>query len=159
MIERKIVARGLALGLMVGNVGLAMADEYATSSSMLPPPPPGQSAPLPMQHGDPVANAQRHLEDFRRELGVTDAQAAAWHRYATETLDAVRSIRDKGAEAQAQQPSASQHAPQRFDEHIALMRQRLESFEKMDQALKTFYATLTPDQQAIADRHFARLRH
>ncbi len=29
----------------------------------------------------------------------------------------------------------------------------------MNQALKAFYDTLTPEQKAIADRHFSQMRH
>jgi hypothetical protein len=46
----------------------------------------------------------------------------------------------------------SLRAPQRFDLSIQMMRSDLEATERRANALKAFYATLSPDQQAIFDR-------
>jgi Spy/CpxP family protein refolding chaperone len=108
------------------------------------------------QHSDPVANSEKHLLAFKKELNITTGQEQAWDTYAERTRNNVRDIRDRTNEAMRDQP---QTAPERFDRHIALMRERLASFEKMDDALKQLYAALTPEQKAIADRHFSRLHH
>lgn len=148
----RILVPVAALGLAwVSSV--AQADQYST----LPPPPPGQGAPMPGNHGDPVANAQRHLDRFKQELGLTESQNESWQRYASDTLATVQAIRDQTQAAG--QNTKPESAPQRFDDHIALMRQRLQGFERMDQALKVFYDTLTPEQKVIADRHFSQMRH
>jgi Spy/CpxP family protein refolding chaperone len=138
--------------LMAFSVTGAYAQDYPAA-----PPPPNEPAPAPGSHGDPVGNAQRHLDEFKQELNLNPGQQAAWDRYAKDTLSAVQEIRDQTAAAGKQ--TDVQPAPVRFDQHIALMRQRLKEFEKMDQALKDFYNTLTPAQKAIADQHFSRLRH
>lgn len=108
------------------------------------------------QHGDPVANSEKHLAAFKKELNITSDQEQAWDAYAEKTKSSVKDIRDRMNEAMHDQP---QTAPERFDRHIALMKERLANFEKMDEALKQLYAVLTPEQKAIADRHFSRLRH
>lgn len=108
------------------------------------------------QHPDPVAKVEERLANFREELKITRDQDQAWAAYAETTRSSVRDIRDRMNEAMHDKP---QTAPERFDRHIELMRERLASFEKMDQALKQLYAALTPEQRAIADRHFERLHH
>jgi len=47
-------------------------------------------------------------------------------------------------------------APQRMDLSIQMMRSDLELMERRTDALKAFYATLSPDQQAIFDRETMR---
>ncbi|NDU88572.1 MAG: Spy/CpxP family protein refolding chaperone [Ferrovum sp.] len=138
--------------LMAFSVTGAYAQDYPAA-----PPPPNEPAPTPGSHGDPVENAQRHLDEFKQELNLTQDQQAPWDRYAKDTLSAVREIRDQTTAAGKQ--TDVQPAPVRFDQHIALMRQRLKDFEKMDQALKDFYNTLTPAQKAIDDQHFSHVRH
>jgi len=50
----------------------------------------------------------------------------------------------------------SLRAPQRMDLSIQLMRSDLQEMERRDDALKAFYTTLSPDQQAIFDRETLR---
>lgn len=108
------------------------------------------------QHADPVVNSEKHLAAFKKELNITSDQEQVWDAYAEKTKSNVKDIRDRMNEAMRDQ---RQTAPERFDRHIALMKERLASFERMDDALKQLYAALTPEQKAIADRHFSRLRH
>lgn len=108
------------------------------------------------QHSDPVTNSEKHLLAFKKELKITNDQEQAWNAYAEKTKSNVKDIRDHMNEAMHDQP---QTAPERFDRHIVLMKDRLASFEKMDDALKQLYAALTPEQKVAADRHFSRLKH
>ena len=50
----------------------------------------------------------------------------------------------------------SLRAPQRMDLSIQLMRSDLQDMERRGEALKTFYATLSPDQQVAFDRETLR---
>jgi periplasmic protein CpxP/Spy len=47
-------------------------------------------------------------------------------------------------------------APQRMDLAIQMMRSDLQGMERRGDALKAFYGTLSPDQQAIFDRETMR---
>jgi hypothetical protein len=47
-------------------------------------------------------------------------------------------------------------APQRMDLSIQMMRSDLQEMERRSDALKAFYATLSPDQQATFDRETMR---
>ncbi|MHB1237379.1 MAG: Spy/CpxP family protein refolding chaperone [Gallionella sp.] len=108
------------------------------------------------QHPDPVAKVEKRLASFKEELKITSDQEQVWATYAEKTRSNVKDIRDRMDEAMHDKP---QTAPERFDRHIELMKQRLASFEKMDDALKQLYTALTPEQKAIADRHFAKMHH
>lgn len=117
---------------------------------------PGASISMNRAHPDPVVNVEKRLARFKNELKITSEQENAWAAYAEKTRDNVKDIRDRMEEANHDQ---LQTAPERFDRHIELMRERLASFENMDDALKQLYAALTPEQKAIADRHFAKMHH
>ena len=47
-------------------------------------------------------------------------------------------------------------APQRMDLSVQMMRSDLQDMEKRGEALKAFYSTLSPDQQAAFDRETLR---
>lgn len=108
------------------------------------------------QHRDPVAKVEKRLAKFKEELKVTNVQEQAWNIYVEKTKSNVRDIRDRQKEAQNNIPET---APERFDRHIELLKARLVSLQKIDEAFKDFYAELTPEQKAIADKHFAKMRH
>ena len=108
------------------------------------------------QHHDPVANVEKRLAGLKEELKITPEQESVWATYAEKTKRNVQEMKDRMEAAAHDQ---AQTAPERFDRHIALMRDRLASFEKMDDALKQLYAALTAEQKAVADRHFAKMHH
>ena len=130
--------------LGAGLIAPAYADQPAPATGMAHP------------HSDPVAKVEQRLAGLKDELKITPDQETVWAAYAETTRSNVKAIRDRMDEAMRDQP---QTAPERFDRHIELMRARLASFENMDEALKRLYAALTPEQQAIADRHFAKMHH
>ena len=105
---------------------------------------------------DPVSTVDRRLARFKEELKISSSQEPVWNAYAEKTRSNVKDIRDQ-MEAAMRDPAKT--APERFDRHIELMKKRLASFENMDDALKQLYAALTPEQKAIADRHFSRMHH
>ncbi len=138
----------LVLSILVGASMLAPA--YAAEAAA------SGANGMPGPHPDPVAKVETRLANFKKELKITKDQEQTWAAYAEKTRSNVKEIRDRMNEAMHDKP---QTAPERFDRHIELMRERLASFEKMDEALKQLYAALTPEQRAIADRHFARIHH
>ena len=115
-----------------------------------------EACATPHEHTDPVVNVEKRLAALKTELKITNDQEEAWNIYAEKTVRSVREIRDQMMGALHDKP---QTAPERFDRHIALMKDRLASFEKMDDALKELYRRLTPEQKIQADRHFAKIHH
>ena len=72
-----------------------------------------------------------------QQASAPSAQEDARHRDAYERMGSLR-------------------APQRIDLSIQLMRSDLQEMERRGDALKAFYATLSPDQQAVFDRETLR---
>ena len=140
----------MILGMFVLFGACMIAPVYAEEA------PSSGAAGMTHQHPDPVAKVEKRLASFKEELKITSDQEQVWATYAEKTKSNVKDIRDRMDEAMHDKP---QTAPERFDRHIELMKQRLASFEKMDDALKQLYMALTPEQKAIADRHFAKMHH
>jgi len=57
---------------------------------------------------------------------------------------------------QAFESMGRMRSPQRMDLSIQMMRSDLQDMERRGDALKTFYGTLSPDQQAVFDRETMR---
>ncbi|MGB8517679.1 MAG: Spy/CpxP family protein refolding chaperone [Gallionella sp.] len=140
--QHMILLMGTLLGASM--VAPVYADEPVPATGMMRP------------HFDPVAKADKRLANFKDELKITRDQESVWATYAEKTRGNVKAMRDRMDDAMRE---PAQTAPERFDRHIALMRERLANFEKMDEALKQLYAALTPEQKIIADHHFAKMQH
>jgi periplasmic protein CpxP/Spy len=89
------------------------------------------------------------LQALHNALNLTPAQETAWSAFAAaSTPDPEQAARDRAA--QSMMPTLS--APQRVDLTIAAMQADLRTLERRGAALKSFYATLSPQQQVIFDR-------
>jgi len=88
------------------------------------------------------------IEQLHQALHLAPSQEGAWQLY--------RSAADIPDKAQSRRQSASVlfrtlDAPRRMDLVEAEMRQELADLQRQSQALKAFYAALTPEQQHIFD--------
>jgi hypothetical protein len=103
---------------------------------------------------NPAERADARLAFLKNELKITEGQQAAWNAYATQvktqasTMEAFRT----------QQPAAADSAAERIAQHAQRMKLRGTQAEAMSAAVKDLYATLTPEQKAIADQHFGGFR-
>lgn len=89
------------------------------------------------------------LDRLHEALHLSANQEAAWAAFqAASGPDSQQQARERSA--QMMMPNL--HAPQRVDLSIAVMRADMRTMERRGAALKTFYATLTPAQQATFDR-------
>jgi len=91
---------------------------------------------------------QSPVESLHRALHLSAAQEPAWTAYRAQAATPTK--------AQARRQAASQmfanlSAPQRMDLVEAEMRQELLDLQQQSQALKAFYATLSPEQKSIFD--------
>jgi hypothetical protein len=112
-------------------------------------------AALVLAASSPSAWAQSQASDLQQlhdSLRLTPAQEAGWRTFESgASSDAQDEARRRGAE----QLMPTLTAPRRVDLSIAEMRADLESLERRGAVLKTFYATLTPQQQGVFDRQTA----
>ncbi len=93
-----------------------------------------------------AAQSLKHLHDA---LHLTPAQQTAWAVFAAANAP---DPQEQAREEAAQKMIPTLRAPQRVDLTIAAARADLASLRKRGQALKTFYAQLTPKQQRTFDR-------
>jgi len=92
------------------------------------------------------------LAGLKSELGITPKQDGAWQAYAN-------SVKKQSENRQArwtkmQQARSAGSAPERFAQQSEIMKQRLADLEAGAAAMKDLYASLTPEQKAIADQAF-----
>jgi hypothetical protein len=103
----------------------------------------------------PAAYAQSRAPDLHRlhdALNLSAAQEEAWNAFQTASEP---NPQDEARDRTAAQMMSGLHAPQRVDLSIAAMKADLDTLEHRGEALKTFYATLSPDQQTVFDRETA----
>ena len=102
------------------------------------------TGPLAAQPGQPSS-----APDLHDVLRLRPDQERAWQAFD----DASRpDPQEETRQRNAFERMGSLRAPQRFDLSIQMMRAELEATERRANALKNFYATLSPEQQAIFDR-------
>jgi len=100
-----------------------------------------------------AASAQTgDLTQLHAALHLTPAQEDAWRAFSVASQpDPEQQERDRSA----REMLAGLTSPQRVDLSIAAVRADLETLERRGAAVKAFYATLSPSQQAIFDRQTA----
>lgn len=98
----------------------------------------------------PVANQEARLAFLKQELKITAEQETAWNAYATQAK-----ARATTMEAfHAQPPVTGQTAEERIAQRANVAKLHSEQAAALGAAVKDLYAVLTPEQKAIADRHF-----
>jgi protein CpxP len=109
---------------------------------------------------DPVKMQERmdqHAKRMHDALKITPAQEGAWQAY----LSAMKSnMPQRGQFDRA--AFKDMPAPQRMEKHIEMAKAHIARMESNLAATKTFYATLTPEQQKVFDEkasHFGHREH
>jgi hypothetical protein len=104
--------------------------------------------PLALAAGAALAQPP-DLASLHDALHLTSTQEGAWKAFAAASApDPNKGARERSAEEML--PGLA--APQRVDLSIAVMEADLDTLRNRGRALKAFYATLTPAQQAAFDR-------
>ena len=100
---------------------------------------------------DPVLRAQKHLSEMKAKLHLTKDQEPAWQTFSDQVNDKAKNMaamHDKFKD----KASMPKTAPERMATMADMMKDRAQDMAKMADAVKTFYATLTPEQQAAFDK-------
>jgi LTXXQ motif family protein len=104
-------------------------------------------AMMGMMMGGPAA--QGRLAYMKAELGITDAQTAAWESYASAVNARVTSM--QGMHVGMMQTMQTGTAITRMDAHIKAMQSMLDSMQALKPATEALYAVLTDEQKQKAD--------
>ena len=111
---------------------------------------------------DPVARANKHLSDLKAKLNLTADQQPAWQAFSDHVNDQARKMMSMCDMMKNNALPMAKTAPEQMARMADIMKERSENMAKMADAVKTFYATLTPEQQATLDKmhksHMARMQ-
>ena len=93
---------------------------------------------------------QGHLAYLKAELGITEAQSAAWNGYLSVVNARMSSM--QGMHQSMMQAMQSGSATARMDAHVKAMEAMTEALKALEPATEALYAVLTPDQKQKADQ-------
>ena len=152
----KLTLKTLALAGLLATAGL--------STFAQTPAPTDDHSAMMGEHGmrrmDPAkmqAMVAKHHAALKAKLKITPAQEPAWTAF-TEAMKPPAFLQDKRQDRAALEQLST---PERIDKMHALRTQRatdtMAAMDKRDDATKTFYATLSPEQKKVFDSEHARM--
>lgn len=107
---------------------------------------------------DPVARAQKHLSELKAKLNLTNNQQTAWQAFSDQVNDQAKNMADMRGQMKGNMSAMPKTAPDQMAKMADMMKDRSQNMEKMADAVKTFYDTLTPEQQTAFDKvHMSRM--
>ena len=125
---------------MMGGMGPGMMMGWGMQGMMNP-------AMMGMMMGGPAV--QGRLAYMKAELGITDAQTAAWDGYVSAVNARVTIM--QGMHADMMQAMQTGSAIARMDAHIKAMQSMIDSMQALKPATNALYAVLTDEQKQKAD--------
>jgi hypothetical protein len=157
-----VTKRALVVGLLAGS-GILAASAFAMSAGG-----PETKGGCDAHHGQAIharmeAHRAEHLSELKEKLALTPEQAAAWNAYASVSQPDRRSM--GGGRPALRGEFEKLNTPQRLDMMRAMSDMRRARMLERAEAIKAFYAQLTPEQQsvfdaeAMPDRHREHARH
>ncbi len=105
--------------------------------------------------GDPVERVIQRMAHLKIDLKITSAQEKAWQAYVAQATRLAEARKAREAKRPAAEAVARMSTPDRRSLRTEEMKHRVEDQEAMNKVFKSLYAVLTPEQQALADRHTA----
>lgn len=97
----------------------------------------------------PEERATRHLDELKSTLKLQAAQEGAWNAFAAAAQEQAKAMGKARDEMHGKQV---QTTPERMDLARKLAREREQGMDKVAQAMKTLYETLTPEQRKVLDQ-------
>lgn len=144
------------IGQLLAGIALAVPLAFSASAQSQPGSGSGPDGARGMRHHgggnfDPSAMADRRLASLKSKLNITGGQESQWQAFAGRVKQDAESMKAQHA-SMGQIPTA---APDRMAQHTEHMKQRVTAMEGVTATLRDLYTVLTPDQRAVADKHFA----
>lgn len=148
--------RALIVGLIAGSGILA-----ASSFAMNPAEPVGkvgcEARHGQQHHANKAGRQAKNMAELKDKLKLQPEQEAAWQTF---TSAAQPGVRQAGGDRKAMRAEfAKLNTPQRLDKMLALSDMRRAQMVGRTQAVKAFYAQLTPEQQGVFDTEAKPNRH
>ena len=151
LIPGSFTKRVLMVGLIAGS-GILAASSFAMTAGG-----PAGKEGCEDRHGQAAhakweARRAEHLSELKEKLKLRPDQEAAWNTFASATQPGMRQA---GADRQAMRGEFEKlNTPQRLDRMLAMSEVRRTRMLERTQAIKAFYAQLSPAQQSVFDAAF-----
>ena len=101
-----------------------------------------------------------HEQKLHDELKITAAQEPAWKALTDNFHEQMEAMRADHKTLPSHADMEKLSAPDRLQNHLAMMQKKMAMMQNHLTALKSFYAVLTPEQQTIMNNEIARMeRH
>jgi hypothetical protein len=147
MPQRLLLAAALA-----GLGTIALAQETAPAAAASAPAAAQHRPGMPEQrHARMAQRRAEHMADLKTALALTPQQESAWNQFQA-AMQPPAKTRQPGERDEW----AKLTTPERIDRMEQRMAERQQHFKQMGEAVKTFYAQLTPQQQKIFDQRAMR---
>lgn len=159
----RFAATALAAALLAGAVGTSIAQPApnapAPATANAPAPKPHKHGPRHDQRGPSPEERQARMaqraETFKQKLQLTADQEPAWTAFTT----SMRPPEGRPHARLSPEGMDKLTTPERIDRMRAMRAQHAAEMDRRDEAVKTFYAALTPAQQKVFDAEGARMHH
>jgi protein CpxP len=132
-------------GLLAMSIGASALSAYADAPSA----PAHRGAPTPEMQAKFAAKMQKRQDALHAKLKLTAAQEPAWQTFIDQTKPPQRKMGDKRPDRAAW---AKMTTPERMEKFLAGMQTREQFMTARLDAVKTFYAVLTPAQKKTFDQ-------
>jgi Spy/CpxP family protein refolding chaperone len=140
--------RALIVGLLAGS-GILAASSFAMTAVG-----PEGKGDCEARHGQQIhakweARRAEHLSGLKGKLALKPEQEVVWNAFASASQPGMRSM---GGDRQAMRGEFEiLNTPQRLDKMLAMSDMRRARMVERAEAIKAFYAQLTPEQQSVFD--------
>ncbi len=101
---------------------------------------------------DPVASAHKHLGELKAKLKLTKEQEPAWQAFSDQVNTQAKNMASMHDKMKGNMHNMPMTAPDRMAMMADMMKDRAQNMATMADAVKTFYATLTPAQKSTFDK-------
>lgn len=147
--------RALMVGLIAGS-GILAASAFATTAGS-----PAGKERCEARHaqkadGSWEAKREARMSELKQKLALSAEQEAAWSQFASTRQPGEHMRGDRQA---LRGEFEKMNTPQRLDRMMALSDARRVRMAERSEAIKAFYAQLTPEQQAVFDAEARMGRH
>lgn len=155
-IQGLFTKRALMVGLIAGS-GILAASSFAMTAAG-----PESRGDCEARYGQQFharweEHRAKYLSELKEKLKLQPEQEAAWNAFASASQPGAHPM---GVDRQAMRGEfAKLTTPQRLDKMLAMADQHHARMAERAQAIKTFYAQLTPEQQSVFDAEAMPSRH
>jgi Spy/CpxP family protein refolding chaperone len=138
--------------ILIGLAALSMgaAAVGAQAQTQAPEGRHGHAATMEQRQAKMAEHRAKRLAELHDALKLSSSQEPAWNTFVNATKPAQKANRQDRA------AWASLPAPARMEKMIELSKERTARMEQHLAAVKTFYATLTPEQKKVFDQQTSR---